>query len=197
MALGQFAPGPDMVLLTRTALSNGRAAGVAMAGGIASGLIIHAGLALCGMASLLAQGGWLSVALTLAASVYLAWMGWQLFCSARAGGQIDWSSGEMAQNGSIALHWRRGFICNILNPKVAIFLAGIVTPFLEVSSASWWPWLLWLTVWLEGFILWSLWVILLQRGGVRKKYAKVSRWIDGAFGITLWGMTLMLLCRLV
>ena len=41
MALGQFSPGPDMVLLTRTALSRGCAAGWAVAGGVATGLLLH------------------------------------------------------------------------------------------------------------------------------------------------------------
>ncbi len=42
MALGQFSPGPDMILLTRTALRSGARAGVEMALGIACGLAVHA-----------------------------------------------------------------------------------------------------------------------------------------------------------
>ena len=50
MALGQFSPGPDMVLLTRTSLKSGVRAGVEMALGIACGLTVHATLAVAGLA---------------------------------------------------------------------------------------------------------------------------------------------------
>jgi threonine/homoserine/homoserine lactone efflux protein len=45
MALGQFSLGPDMILLTRTALKSGARTGVKMACGIACGLSVHATLA--------------------------------------------------------------------------------------------------------------------------------------------------------
>ena len=195
MALGQFAPGPDMILLTRTALSQGRAAGVAMAGGVASGLIFHAALALSGVAAVLSKGGWLSISLSIIACIYLSWMGWQLFKSARAGAVIDWDSGEDVAKLSLWRHWWRGFLCNILNPKVAIFLAGVVTPFLNMKSDAWWPWLLWVSIWVEGFLLWSLWVNVLQKGGARRRYAALARWIDGGFAALLWGMAALLIWR--
>ena len=50
MALGQFSPGPDMILLTRTALAEGAKAGAIMALGIASGLLVHASIAVAGLA---------------------------------------------------------------------------------------------------------------------------------------------------
>lgn len=195
MALGQFAPGPDMLLLTRTALSRGKAAGIAMAGGVASGLMFHAALALSGVATVLSQGGWLSTALSVVACGYLLWMGWQLFQSARAGAVIDWDSAEKPPDLSLWNHWWRGFLCNMLNPKVALFLAGMVTPFLAVRSEAWWPWLLWLSIWVEGLILWSLWVTLLQHGGARRRYAAIARWIDGGFALLLWGMAVLLIWR--
>ena len=55
MALGQFSPGPDMLLLTRTALAQGGRAGAWTAAGIACGLLVHAAVAMSG-ASLLLVG---------------------------------------------------------------------------------------------------------------------------------------------
>ena len=42
LALGQFSPGPDMVLLTQTSLSHGRTAGWWTTAGITTGLAFHA-----------------------------------------------------------------------------------------------------------------------------------------------------------
>lgn len=197
MAVGQFAPGPDMVLLTRTALSNGRAAGWAMSAGIASGLIIHASIALSGVAKILSSGGLVSTLLSVAAAGYLFWLGWQLFVSARAGVVIDWGGSEKESNVGLWSCWRKGFLCNVLNPKVVIFLTGVVTPFLNGHDEKWWPWLLWVSTWLLGFVLWGMWSSVLQWGGVRRKYASLARWIDAAFSVLLWAMSVILLWRLV
>ena len=68
MAVGQFSPGPDMLLLTRTSLAQGRAAGWWTTVGITVGLCVHAAIAIFGMAYLLSRGGWLAIGLRWAAS---------------------------------------------------------------------------------------------------------------------------------
>ena len=71
LALGQFSPGPDMLLLTQTSLAHGRRAGWLATLGITTGLLVHATVAIAGMAVVLAQGGWLTMAVKVAASLYL------------------------------------------------------------------------------------------------------------------------------
>ena len=78
LALGQFSPGPDMVLLTRTALAKGRVAGWWTTLGIATGLVLHAAVAIGGMAYLVAQGGVVEMTLRILAAGYLGWLGLQL-----------------------------------------------------------------------------------------------------------------------
>ncbi len=197
MALGQFSPGPDMVLLTRTALSRGRAAGWAIAGGVATGLMLHSALAVAGLATLFHRSATLTVALSILAAGYLLWLGWQLLRSARSGTDLHLTRGEgEVQPLSLFRCWRRGFICNVLNPKVAVFLAGVVTPFLNGPHELGWPWLLWITIWLEGFLLWGIWASVLQLRGVRGLYLRMAPWIDACFGIALWGMAGLLLYSL-
>lgn len=192
MALGQFSPGPDMVLLTRVALAEGKRAGWATACGIACGLGIHAAVALFGVGALMAQGGMVSGVVRWVAFVYLSWLGWQLVRSALKGDGAEF--GEVGGGGKrLALWWRRGFFCNVLNPKVVVFLGGVVVPFLGNREGWEWPLILWTTIVLEGVILWCFWAWLLQLGGVRSVYRRCCRWIDGFFGLLLWGMALMLI----
>ena len=56
MVIGQFSPGPDMLLLTRTSLAEGLRAGWMMVLGISTGLTVHATLAIGGIAVVLARG---------------------------------------------------------------------------------------------------------------------------------------------
>jgi threonine/homoserine/homoserine lactone efflux protein len=113
MVIGQFSPGPDMLLLTRTALAEGLKAGALMVFGIVSGLAIHATIAIVGMAVLLEQGGWVSAAVRGLASIYLGWLAFGLLRSTQSEEQ---RSDEVRKSPFL-----RGFLCNLLNPKVFIF----------------------------------------------------------------------------
>ena len=56
MLIGQFSPGPDMLLLTRTSLAEGLRSGWMMVLGISTGLTLHASLAIGGIAVVVSQG---------------------------------------------------------------------------------------------------------------------------------------------
>ena len=189
MALGQFSPGPDMVLITRTALAAGWRSGCWTAVGIACGLACHAAVAVTGVSTVLSKGGGFVVALKWAAAIYLSWLAFQLIRSGLQSRRLNVTGQEMPAEQGDAVHWRRGLLCNLLNPKVAVFLAGVTAPFLSLqTSPAGWPVILWVTIVLEGVILWCLWVFLLQAAAVRTGYLKMAHWLDLAFGVVLLGV---------
>lgn len=191
MAFGQFSPGPDMILLTRVSLKNGCGAGFRVVLGIVTGLCFHAALAIGGMSALLAQGDRWEQVLSVLAAGYLAWLGWQMvsvFVSAQFE-SVPWEASE-GKDGNWFL---KGLLCNLLNPKVVIFFAGLTALFLQGPRVSWWPYLLWATIVIEGLVLWGLWVVLLQKRPVRDFYRNHSRWFDLGFGLALWLIALLLL----
>lgn len=183
MVLGQFSPGPDMILLTRTALVGGARSGLPMAAGIASGLMVHATIAVSGVAvALRSSPGW-SVALRVLAVAYLTWIAWNLlrgFCRAVPAG-VD-QGGDPGQDRSPYL---RGLLCNLLNPKAALFLAAASAPFLVGLRPAWWPVAIWAIIVGLGLGLWSLWVLLLQWEPLRRGCTGAARWIDALFGAAL------------
>jgi threonine/homoserine/homoserine lactone efflux protein len=186
MAVGQFSPGPDLVLITRTALASGRAAGCRMAAGIATGLMVHAGLAVSGVVLAMAGDGWLRIAMTVAAALYLAYLGTALL---RSRGLMEFSPPDGMKAGH---PFRQGLMCNLLNPKVAIFLAAVTMPFLADGRGGGWVLGLWAIVVIEGFTLWVLWVWLLQWQALRQAYFRKSKWLDRGFGAALWVLALVL-----
>ena len=78
IVLGQFSPGPDMVLLTRTALREGAKAGVEMAVGIACGLAVHSTIAVGGVAVAFQRLPMLRLVLQWVAAFYLLWLAYGL-----------------------------------------------------------------------------------------------------------------------
>lgn len=191
MALGQFSPGPDMLLLTRTSLAEGAWSGVRMALGIATGLTVHATLAISGTALLFQKGGWLGDTMRWLAAAYLLWLAWGLFRASYR----HLKSGPPANAATDAgkrSAYVRGLLCNLLNPKVVVFFAAGTAPFLVGDRPGWWAPALWGIVVVQGCTLWSLWAVMLQAPPVRAGYRRAGPWIDVVFGIALAVLAVML-----
>ena len=192
MALGQFSPGPDMLLLTRTALAEGARSGVRMALGIGTGLAAHATLAIGGTALLFQNAGWLRTAMCVVAAAYLLWLARGLlagfFRHVRSGAGESGAAGPARRSAYL-----RGLLCNLLNPKALVFLAAVTAPFLAGDRPGWWAAAMWGIVVGQGGLLWSLWALVLQWRPIRAGYRRAGPWIDGAFGLALAALAVVLL----
>jgi threonine efflux protein len=188
MALGQFSPGPDMILLTRTALKNGARAGAEMAVGIACGLTFHSVIAVAGVALALERSAVLRLVLHWVAALYLLWLafsiGREVFRKQEAREEVVVDSARTP--------FVRGLLCNLLNPKAAIFLAAISAPFLKGARPDWWPVAICGIVVVQGCVLWSLWAVLLQWSPLRAAYERSVKWIDAAFALVLVALAVRL-----
>ncbi len=191
MALGQFSPGPDMLWLTRVSLRDGARDGVVTALGIATGLAVHATLALTGLALFLHRHPALQIAFTVAAAGYLGWLAARILRDPAGGGAGKTGGGPRGRP------FLRGLFCNLANPKVALFLAAICTPFLESSPAPWFAVALWAVIVVQGGVLWSLWALLLQTPRARAIYQRHARRADVVFASVLAALAAWLVIRLV
>lgn len=192
ITLGQFSPGPDMVLLTRTALREGRGAGLRMAWGITCGLMVHSTIAVAGVAAAFQRFPVLRQVLQWVAALYLLWLATGLLRAA-LGRHLLLADGETVRNVSTQSPFQRGFLCNLLNPKVALFLAAVCAPFLAGADSPTRPIALWAIVVGLGIGLWAIWVVLLQWKPIRDFNDRAARWIDGFFGLALAALALSLM----
>lgn len=189
MVLGQFSPGPDMILMTRTALKCGVRAGAAMALGIGSGLAVHATLAVAGIALVFVRFPTLREGLRWLAVGYLLFLAYRMLKGLADGlrGQAVTAHESFAERPFL-----RGFYCNLFNPKAAVFLAAVSAPFVRGERPEWWPFALWGIIVGQGWLLWSLWAWLLQWKPLQQGYERAERWIDGAFGMALLALAIRL-----
>jgi threonine efflux protein len=192
MALGQFSPGPDMILLTRTALKSGVRAGLVMALGIACGLTVHATIAVGGWALAFERLPVLRHFLRWLAAGYLLWLAYRLFREIFVTGSAG-ALRETEVSASTRQPFLRGLFCNLLNPKVAIFLSAVCAPFLRGGRPEWWPFAIWGIVVGEALVLWSLWACLLQWKPLSSRYERAERWIDTAFAVALVALAVRLM----
>ena len=74
-AIALVSPGPDVALVVRTSLHQGRRAGLASALGLACGILLHTTLVLTGVSLLLSRTPVLFAILQALGALYLAWLG--------------------------------------------------------------------------------------------------------------------------
>jgi threonine efflux protein len=114
-----ISPGPDFFIVSQTALSRGFAAGAWTAAGIASGVALYAALAVLGLAYVLSQAAWLTMAIKITGGLYLLWLAWKMLQPSPAEATAD----------SIPVRHRNpylmGLLSNLTNPKVVVFFGSL------------------------------------------------------------------------
>ena len=125
-------PGPDVLYIVSHGLRSGARAGMVAALGIISGCFVHVFAAAAGLSALLATSATAFTLLKWTGAAYLLWMGVKLLLS--HGGRLDLASAS-APEANLWAVWRRGFLTNVLNPKVALFFLAFVPQFIPADAA--------------------------------------------------------------
>src|SRR5512133_465146 len=128
-------PGPDVLFIVSNALKNGVRAGLVAALGIVSGCFVHVFAAALGVGALLAASAMAFTVLKWAGAAYLVWTGLRLLLSRPAAGSIV-SAAPVPNDAPANLRriYLRGFLTNVLNPKVALFFLAFVPQFIAPDA---------------------------------------------------------------
>jgi threonine efflux protein len=189
LVLGQFSPGPDLLLVTHTALHRGRRDGLRLAMGIGCGLMAHAAVAVSGMSVVFLRLPALGTVLRWLAAAYLLWLAGGLLAARLRASAVE----EKPRPSVGGPPFVRGLLSNLLNPKAALFFAAVCTPFIGDPPAMDRAATVWLMIVGLGTGLWCLWVLALQWPPLRGLYFRAVEWIDVAFFILLGALAVGLL----
>ena len=110
----------DFFLVTRLSLQKSRAAGVAAALGIGSGLCIHLLYMSIGLAVVIVRTPWLMDVIRVCGALYLCYLGVQAW---RDGGD----GGNQHAERHIKQAFTQGLLTNLLNPKAILFLLALIS----------------------------------------------------------------------
>ena len=122
-------PGPDMLYVTARSVSDGRAAGVLAAFGIATGTLVHIAALALGLAALLAAVPLAYDAVRIAGAIYLAAIGIQLVVRPRTAAAI-----AALPRSRLRVIFMQAVITNVLNPKVALFFLAFLPQFVDRAA---------------------------------------------------------------
>ncbi|MDO8905422.1 LysE family translocator [Hydrogenophaga sp.] len=123
-------PGPDVLYIVSNALRSGVRAGMFAALGIVSGCFVHVFAAAVGVSALLATSATAFTVLKWIGAAYLLWMGVRLLMSNATPLELRAGAAEV----DLWRVYRRGFLTNVLNPKVALFFLAFVPQFIAPGA---------------------------------------------------------------
>ena len=124
-------PGVDTAMVLRSSTSCGPRAGAAAALGICGGLLAWGAGAAFGLTALLAASAVAFTVVKWLGAAYLMYLGAKLLAKSRT--TLNTSSpvvGDADRKGGVIYPLRRGFLTNILNPKVGVFYVTFLPQFM-------------------------------------------------------------------
>lgn len=185
-------PGVDTALVLRTSVAGGVARAVLAALGVAAGCLVWGAVVAVGLGALLATSGLLFSAVKLAGAAYLVWMGTTLLFARRGGLQLEPGVATEDCEGWLAA-FLRGFLTNVLNPKVGVFYLTFLPQFVPAGvDVAGFSFLLALIHVLLSFVWFALMIALALQVRAWLARPAVVRWLDRLTGLVFVGFGLRL-----
>ena len=123
-------PGPAVTLIVANSLRHGRRAGLLNVASVQLGLALTLGVALQGLASLIAAMGAWFVWVRLAGAAYLVWLGCKMLMA--SGGIEEGAARREPRGGFIA----QGLAVSLNNPKTLLFFGAFFPQFMDPNRDS-------------------------------------------------------------
>lgn len=123
-----LSPGPSIIFATSRGISDGKAAGIFSALGLATGSACHAILAGIGVTGLLAKSYYGTLAVGILGGGYLLFLGWRALAS-NDGFSFSADSAVKSRQSLQALYGQAVMV-EFFNPKTAIFYLSLVPSFI-------------------------------------------------------------------
>lgn len=122
-------PGPDMLVVVRTAMTSGARAGAWVAAGSGAGNLLWGAATVLGATALLTMSATAFSTLKLAGAAYLCWLGMQALLAARRG-ELLAENDDGAEPLRRGRAFRRGLASDLANVKVGLFWTALVPQFM-------------------------------------------------------------------
>jgi len=174
-------PGPDMVLVLRNTVVDGRRAGLHTSVGILSGNLVHITYCRLGIGLLISKSVIAFSVLKFAAAAYLIYLGIVSFRS----GEKTLDTNDVEVWGPGRAWFVQGFVNNLLNPKGTLFYLGVFTTVITPETSGSTTLLLVVIMMLVSASFWLLFVRTLDRPTIRGVIERSQRAMNRIFGALL------------
>ncbi|WP_180050059.1 LysE family transporter [Acinetobacter sp. YH12144] len=193
--IAQLSPGPDVLLIAKSAASTTRANTLKIIAGISVGIVVWVVLTLLGFTVLVEQFPWIQQVLMAVGGFFLAKMGWAMF----SGGlkslnqTANLEDGQALSQQKTENYFLLGLFTNLANPKTLIYFSSVFSLALSSSASSNLKAQLAVIIPIQTFIVFSLFMMIMSLPKIKALYQRSGSYIDvvsGAlfliFAIWLW-----------
>lgn len=185
--LAVISPGPSFLITARTAVAHSRLDGIKVAFGLGAGTVVWSTAALLGLNAVFHAVPVLFMAMKIGGALFLLYIAWMIFTHAAEPLKI--AQGE----GPAGNPFLKGFLTQISNPKVAVFLGSVLLAMLPPHLPVWMTVAL-IVIFTVNEIWWySAVSLFFASGPVRAFYLRAKVWIDRITGLFLGALGLRLL----
>ncbi|CAM4338006.1 LysE family transporter [Acinetobacter pragensis] len=176
--VAQLSPGPDVLLIAKSAASNTRSNTLKIIAGISAGIVVWVVLTLMGFTVLVEQFPWIQQVLMLAGGLFLAKMGWGML-----NGGLKTLKQEVALDSSGELekpqnYFLQGLFTNLSNPKTLIYFSSVFSLALSSSAGSDLKTQLAFIIPIQTFLVFSLLMMIVSIPKIKVLYQRAGSYID-------------------
>lgn len=180
-------PGPATLAISGTAMRHGRRAGLATGFGVWCGSAVWGVTAALGMSALMLSYAWIAETLRIVGALYLIWLGYK---SLKGAIRPLSCTGAAPPAGRAFL---RGLLIHLTNPKAILSWGAVYAVALPPGAAWAEVWGLFAALSAVSALVFIGYGALFAAAPVRRGYARLGRWIEGAFGLLFGAAGLRLL----
>lgn len=127
-----ISPGPDNIFVLTQSIVNGKKFGLATVLGLMSGCIIHTTLVAFGVSAILKENESIFFFIKMLGAAYLMYLAFKIY---KSDAEIVLSN-KADTSTSVLQLFKKGFIMNVLNPKVTLFFLAFFPQFLFSENLS-------------------------------------------------------------
>ena len=180
--IAQLSPGPDVLLVAKSAASNSRINTLKIVLGISVGIVVWGVLTLLGFTVLIEQWPWIQQVLMLIGGVFLAKMGYGMLkgglASLKQQASLEGVMEQKPQN-----YFMLGLLTNLSNPKTLIYFSSVFSLALSSSAGESIKPQLAIIIPIQTFIVFSLLTFIMSMPKMKAMYQRAGSYIDIISGV--------------
>lgn len=189
--LAVMSPGPDFVMITRNSLKYSRRSGIYSALGLGLGILVHVSYSLLGISFVISRSIVLFSLIKFLGAGYLLYIGYKSL-KARPHQENSLDLGLEKRDLGKWAALKMGFLTNILNPKVSLFFFALFTQVINPSTPHSIQVLYGVEMSGMTFAWFAVVATMFSSQIIKKRFLKVSHYVERAMGVILIGLGLKL-----
>jgi threonine/homoserine/homoserine lactone efflux protein len=180
--VGIASPGPNVMAIMGTSMAVGRASGIALALGVATGSFTWALLTVSGLSALLANYANALYFIKIFGGLYLMWLAYKAFRSAITAQDLE--AKELAGGRRSPFGYAtRGYIIQMTNPKAALAWIAIISLGLQEGAPLWVGAMIVLGTFALSILIHVLYAVAFSTPIMVGLYARARRGIQATLGL--------------